>query len=176
MQETGIVRRIDELGRVVIPKEIRKTLRIREGDPLEIYTDKEELILKKYSPVKSLENYAECMAKSIAEKTGGGVVITDTDNIIFVSGTRKKDMKGKRISTELLDVIKGRKSVTAANNGKKIPIYIGEDSPLCAIVSPIEEDGYCYGAIAIISEEKPVDPEVVKITSVCASFLAKQFS
>ena len=90
MKATGIVRRIDDLGRVVIPKEIRRTLRIREGDPLEIFTDREgEIILKKYSPIGELGTFAKQYAESLAQTTGCLVCVTDTDQVIAAAGTGK---------------------------------------------------------------------------------------
>ena len=96
MKATGIVRRIDDLGRVVIPKEIRRTMRIREGDPLEIYTDRDgEVIFKKYSPIGELGDFAACYAESLAKTSGIGVCVTDRDNIIAVSGIPKKEFLEK---------------------------------------------------------------------------------
>lgn len=90
MKATGIVRRIDDLGRVVIPKEIRRTLRIREGDPLEIFTDREgEIILKKYSPIGELGTLAKLYAESLAQTLGCTVCITDTDQVVAASGVGK---------------------------------------------------------------------------------------
>lgn len=97
MKATGIVRRIDDLGRVVIPKEIRRTLRIREGDPLEIFTDREgEIILKKYSPIGELNQFAKQYADSLSQTTGHIVCIADRDQLIAVSGA-KKDLIAKAI-------------------------------------------------------------------------------
>ena len=99
MKATGIVRRIDDLGRVVIPKEIRRTLRLREGTPLEIFTDREgEIILKKYSPMVELTAIAGQYAEAMAQATGLMVCITDRDQIIAVSGGSKKDLLAKTIS------------------------------------------------------------------------------
>lgn len=100
MKATGIVRRIDDLGRVVVPKEIRRTLRIREGDPLEIFTDREgEIILKKYSPIGELSQFAGQYAESLAQSTGHLVCITDRDHVIAAAGNGKKEFEGKPIST-----------------------------------------------------------------------------
>ena len=94
MKATGIVRRIDDLGRVVIPKEIRRTLRIREGDPLEIFTDREgEIILKKYSPIGELGTLAKLYAESLSQTLGCTVCVTDTDQIVAVSGSGKKELQ-----------------------------------------------------------------------------------
>ena len=106
MKATGIVRRIDDLGRVVIPKELRRTLRIREGDPLEIYTTSEgEVIFKKYSPIGELGDFAANYAETLAKTSGHGTCITDRDNIIAVSGIPKKGIIEKPVSAELGNVM-----------------------------------------------------------------------
>ena len=99
MKATGIVRRIDDLGRVVVPKEIRRTLRLREGEPMEIFTGKDgEIILKKYSPVGELENHARELAESIAQISGFLTCVADTDQIIAASGHGQREYQGKSIS------------------------------------------------------------------------------
>ena len=106
MKATGVVRRIDDLGRVVIPKEIRKVLRIKEGDPLEIFTDKEgDVILKKYSPIGELSEFASSYAETISKTTGHITCITDKDTVIAVSGGAKKDFLAKSLSKELEEVL-----------------------------------------------------------------------
>lgn len=109
MKATGIVRRMDELGRVVIPKEIRRTLRIREGDPLEIFTDRDELMLKKYSPIATIEKFSESAAKSLAELSGKSAVVCDTDGVLFACGEGKRDFSGKTLSPEIDKLLKERK-------------------------------------------------------------------
>ena len=102
MKATGIVRRIDDLGRVVIPKEIRRTMRIREGDPLEIFTERDgEVIFKKYSPIGELGEFAAGYAETLAKTSGIAVVITDKDSVIAVSGAPKKELVEKRISEDV---------------------------------------------------------------------------
>ena len=119
MKATGIVRRIDDLGRVVIPKEIRRTLRIREGDPLEIFTDREgEVILKKYSPIGELANFAGQYAESIAQVLGCLVCICDTDQVITASGNGRKELQDKYISSALRQVMDGRKIVLASEGSR----------------------------------------------------------
>ena len=108
MKATGIVRRIDELGRVVIPKEIRRTLRIREGDPLELFTDRDELMLKKYSPIASVERFAEGTAKSLNEQSGCLAAICDGDTVLSAAGTGKKSLVGKTVSEKLAEVMDSR--------------------------------------------------------------------
>ena len=112
MKATGIVRRIDDLGRVVVPKEIRRTLRIREGDPLEIFTDREgEIILKKYSPIGELSQFAGQYAESLAQSTGHLVCITDRDHVIAAAGNGKKEFEGKPISRQLEELIEDRTGI-----------------------------------------------------------------
>ena len=99
MKATGIVRRIDDLGRIVVPKEIRRTLRIREGDPLEIFTDSNgSVILKKYSPIGELRTFAKEYAESLAQTSGHIACIVDKEQIIAISGAPKKDFLEKQIS------------------------------------------------------------------------------
>ena len=114
MKATGIVRRIDDLGRIVVPKEIRRTLRIREGDPLEIFTDREgEIILKKYSPIGELSQFAGEYAESLAHTTGYLVLITDGDHVVAASGSGKRDFEGKPISGQLEEIIGERNAIGA---------------------------------------------------------------
>ena len=118
MKATGIVRRIDDLGRVVIPKEIRRTLRIRESDPLEIFTDREgEIILKKYSPIGELGNFAKEYAESLAQVAGCMVCICDHDQVIAAAGSGSKEYMGKRIHSELEDVIADRGNDVVTEKG-----------------------------------------------------------
>ena len=115
MKATGIVRRIDDLGRVVVPKEIRRTLRIKESDPLEIFTDRDgKIILKKYSPIGELGDFAKDYAQSLAQVSGYTVCIADHDQIIAASGKRAKEYAGRLIDEELETVILNRKSVQVA--------------------------------------------------------------
>ena len=124
MKATGVVRRIDDLGRVVIPKEIRKTLRIKEGDPLEIFTDKEgEIILKKYSPIGELSEFATEYAETLAKTTGHIACITDKDTVIAVSGGSKKEYLEQGISPELEQIMDEKENYTSKdNNDVSIPI------------------------------------------------------
>ena len=107
MKATGIVRRIDELGRVVIPKEIRRTLRIREGDPLEIFTDRDELMLKKYSPIATLERFSEGSAKSLNDLSGYLAVICDTDEVLYASGEGRKEINVPLTAQVIVPIVSG---------------------------------------------------------------------
>lgn len=125
MRATGIVRRIDELGRVVIPKEIRRTLRIREGDPLEIYTDRDgEVILKKYSPIGEMSAFAKDYTESIFRAMGHIACIVDRDQVVAASGVSKKELSDKAISPDLETAIANRQTVAInrAGGGKIVAV------------------------------------------------------
>lgn len=177
MRATGIVRRIDDLGRVVIPKEIRKTLRIREGDPLEIFTAKDgEVILKKYSPIGELNEFSQEYAETLGEILGQGVVVTDLDSIIAVSKLPKKDYKEKSISNELEQLIENR-VVKHVNDNKMIPLYKDDSTPYSGqIIMPIISDsGDCIGSISVVTKDNEVFSEdIEKILKIATSFLGKQ--
>lgn len=180
MQETGIVRRIDELGRVVIPKEMRKTLRIREGDPLEIYTNKDELIFKKYSPISAINSYAEAVADGIEEVIEKTCVITDNDTVLYVSG-KNKEVVGKVISNDLEKVLKERKSLVLnrREGGNLVPLIKGEevDFENQIIVPIVSQSGDCYGSVLVFDNDKEgkFSPSDVRFAKLGASFLSKQF-
>jgi len=182
MKATGIVRRIDDLGRVVIPKEIRRTLRIREGDPLEIFVDREgEIILKKYSPIGELGDFAREYADSLYESIHHIVCISDRDSIIAVSGAGKKEFLNKRISSVLEGVMENRRTFAATGEeASRFPIIVGDSNEVPAfsavIVAPIVTQGDPIGAVIIGSR----DPQVTlgamenKMAETAAGFLAKQ--
>ena len=134
MKATGIVRRIDDLGRVVIPKEIRRTLRIKEGAPLEIFTDREgEIILKKYSPIGELGAFSKEYAEALAQASGHAICITDRDQVIAAAGGMKKDNIGKPISRELEQVIHGREQVLSAGDDQKF-VRVTEGDAIGSVV------------------------------------------
>ena len=116
MKATGIVRRIDDLGRVVVPKEIRRTLRIREGEPLEIFTNREGgLVLQKYSPIGELAAFAKEYVEAVAQVAKCTVCVTDRDRIVAAAGPGKKDYAGKTIHRELLEAIEDRRTILATD-------------------------------------------------------------
>ena len=177
MRATGIVRRIDDLGRVVIPKEIRKTLRIREGDPLEIFTAKDgEVILKKYSPIGELNEFSQEYAETLGETLGCGVIVTDLDSIIAVSKLPKKDYKEKSISNDLEQLIENRES-KLFKDSKLVPLYKDDSIEYTnQIIMPIvSSSGDCIGSITVVSKEAEVISEAEeKILKIAANFLGKQ--
>ena len=148
MKATGIVRRIDDLGRVVIPKEIRRTMRIREGDPLEIYTDREgEVIFKKYSPIGELQSFASEYADTLQKTSGMPIFICDRDAIIAVSGASKKEYIDKKISKSLEDIIENRSLYynTMRNTEKNVIEFSKDYFISCAM--PILSAGDVIGCI-----------------------------
>ena len=178
MKATGIVRRIDELGRIVVPKEIRRTLRIREGDPLEIFTDKDgEIILKKYSPIGELSLFAQEYVEATAQILGCPVCVTDRDQIIAVSGASKKDLLGKALHKELEEAINDREAIMAQKGEKKyIQITGDEDIYEGQIVQTIICEGDAIGAVIILNKDNknPLTEIERKATVIAANFLGRQ--
>ena len=171
MKATGIVRRIDDLGRVVIPKEIRRTLRLREGTPLEIFTDREgEIILKKYSPMVELAAFATQYAESMAQSTGMLVCITDRDQVIAVSGGPKRDM--------LEQVIHEREAVVAEKDTREFIPVAGEemDGVVAEVIVPIICEGDPIGAVALLSRDPKarLGEAELRLVSTAAGFLGRQ--
>lgn len=180
MKATGIVRRIDELGRVVIPKEIRRTLRIREGDPLELFTDRDELMLKKYSPIASVERFSEGTAKSLHEQSGYLAAITDTDNVLHAFGTGKKMLVGRSVSDELTELMASRRShlASAAEGGSLMPVVKESELSFTAqFMVPIVAGGDCLGAVVLLSAEEGavMESSAVKLARLTADIIASQF-
>lgn len=182
MKATGIVRRIDDLGRVVIPKEIRRTLRIREGDPLEIFTDREgEVILKKYSPIGELGDFAREYAEALHDSLGHIACISDRDTVIAVSGAPKKELMEKPISSDLEAIMDERKTVLISKTSEKEYIKITQDEDgkvryTSQVVVPIIAEGDPIGAVILLSKEPNVvmGELEVKVAETAAGFLARQ--
>ncbi len=178
MKATGIVRRIDDLGRVVIPKEIRRTLRIREGDPLEIFTDREgEVILKKYSPIGELSALAKQYSESLAQTMNCTVCITDTDQIVAAAGNGKKDLQDKYISKDLEKVIQQREHILAkADSNKFIRIADGDVDFQEEAVCPILCEGDVIGSVVFLNrdEKKKMGETEQKVAMSAAGFLGRQ--
>ena len=176
MKATGVVRRIDDLGRVVIPKEIRKTLRIKEGDPLEIFTDREgQVILKKYSPIGELSEFASGYAETLAKTTGHIACITDKDTIIAVSGGSKKD-----ISSELEKLMEDKEVYSSKDNSNQsMPITKNDKNEKknnAQIVYPIISNGDTIGTVILMSKDSNTKMDEVekKVAQSAATFLASQ--
>lgn len=179
MKATGIVRRIDDLGRVVIPKEIRRTLRIKEGTPLEIFTDREgEVILKKYSPIGELSIFAKEYAEALTQTTGMVACITDHDQVVAAAGTGSREYAGKEISRQLEEAISARES-RCFNGNEKGKISLVEEQreiPYSQIVQPIICAGDAIGAVVLMGK---TDRDVLgegeqMVVKTAAGFLGRQ--
>lgn len=177
MKATGIVRRIDDLGRVVIPKEIRRTLRIREGDPLEIYTDSDgEVIFKKYSPVGELSNFAGQYAEVLAKISGLPTLISDRDHIVSAAGVSKREFLERRVTSVIEEFMETRRSY-ASRSGDLSPLQPVEGiDQHAAIMYPIIASGDVTGAVIMLTtEEKKIPAEAeIKLAQTAAAFLGKQ--
>ena len=178
MKATGIVRRIDDLGRVVIPKEIRRTLRIREGDPLEIFTDREgEIILKKYSPIGELGTFAREYADSLSQTAGHITCIVDKDQIIAVSGGAKRELLDKHISAAMEKTINGRSTVISSRSDPGFVPVLEDDAEAVynhELITPIISEGDVLGAIVFLSPDKRMGDVESKLAQTAAGFLGKQ--
>ena len=176
MKATGIVRRIDDLGRVVIPKEIRRTMRIREGDPLEIFTASDgEVIFKKYSPIGELSEFAGQYTDVLYRATNLPVVITDRDHVIAVSGFPKRDFMDKHISIELEDLMENRENYVASPETKAL-YPLADKEKEAGLAFPIIGSGDVAGAVVLMLSPDGSMPSQteIKLVSVAASFLGKQ--
>ena len=179
MKATGIVRRIDDLGRVVIPKEIRRTLRIKEGTPLEIFTDREgEVILKKYSPIGELSIFAKEYAEALSQTTGLVVCITDHDQVVAAAGLGSKEFAGKEISKELEEAISAREGKCLNGNDKgKIPVVEEQKEALYSqVIQPIICAGDAIGSVILMGKnEKEIMGDAEKmLVQTAAGFLGRQ--
>ena len=177
MKATGIVRRIDDLGRVVIPKEIRRTLRIREGDPLEIYTATDgEVIFKKYSPVGELSTFAAQYADVIARISAMPTLICDTDHVIAAAGCSKREFLERRVSAVLENYMNNRRSYAADEQTLENVQPIEGLEHNAAVIYPIIASGDVMGAVVMLSGENVKLPSAAetKLAQSAAAFLGKQ--
>lgn len=181
MKATGIVRRIDELGRVVIPKEIRRTLRIREGDPLEIFVDREGgVILRKYSPIGELGDFAREYAESIHQSVGHTAVICDRDSVVAVSGAGKKELSDRPINEALEQIIENRTRVVASSAAGEALVPITADDSgeryTAQIILPVISSGDAIGAVVLLSREDGAafGETDIKVCETAAGFMGRQ--
>ncbi len=177
MKATGIVRRIDDLGRVVIPKEIRRTMRIREGDPLEIYTDAGGLVVfRKYSPMGEMAGFAAQYAEALSAGTDFGVAIADNEEIISISGLPKKDFVGEPIGQTVGQLIDERRQ-TEFSSEEALSRGLTFGGRALRVAAPIISAGDAVGAVLLFDSEKSgeIKESDTRLTRVAASFLGRQF-
>lgn len=176
MKATGIVRRIDDLGRVVIPKEIRRTMRIREGDPLEIYTSRDgEVIFKKYSLLGGVEDFATQLCETMSRSTGSICAVTDRDTLIAVAGGAKRELMNKRITDQLEQIMENRRIYQYNGEGSPLPVSDSADNLYTSVAAPILSEGDLLGLVLFIT----TDPKGVtgdteyKLAQTVAAFLGR---
>ncbi len=177
MKATGIVRRVDDLGRIVIPKEIRRTLRIREGDPLEIYTEKDGgVIFRKYSPMGDLQPFASQMCEAIGASTGRIAAVSDRDAIIALSGAPKRELVDKPNSEELGKLMEQRKNYRYEAGNNRIPASALTDRYHLGVAAPILSQGDLMGCVLLLLDENdaPLADADQKLAQTAAAFLGKQ--
>ena len=178
MKATGIVRRIDDLGRIVIPKEIRRTMRIREGDPMEIFTSREgEILLKKYSPVGELSEFALSLAESLAQVLGELVCVTDRDYVIAAAGAGKKDYDGKMLDEQMQSAIDKRNNGVESGDKKDMIKITPDDEKgyVRQVMATILANGDSIGAVVILSKDsgKNQSDLLLQIAKTSAVFLGR---
>ena len=172
MKTTGVVRRIDDLGRIVIPKEIRKTLRIKDGESVEIFLNSDNIVLKKYSPLEGLPDFYKDYVDSVYSEIGNNIIIVDRDKIVAASGELKKNYYNKSISSELDEVIQNRTTVYSKDITR---FYIISDEYQNAsyVIAPIISNGDAVGAVIIFSTTEKIDDFIIKTGVIAAKFLGK---
>lgn len=176
MKATGIVRRIDDLGRVVIPKEIRRTMRIREGDPLEIYTDRDgEVIFRKYSLMGGISDFAAQICDTVYKTTGRPALVTDRDTVLAVSGAPKREFGDKQISSALENVMMGRGVYQQHPQDAPIPIVTSSDALSVSVAAPILAQGDVLGCVVIGKKpnDAPTGQTEYTLTQTIAGFLGR---
>ena len=180
MKETGVVRKLDNLGRLVIPKEIRRCMRIKEGSSIEFgLLPSGEIVLCKYSLMAQVSDYAEDFCEILADICDMSIVIADRERIIAVSGINKKLAMGAKLSMEILDIMDSKNSYTASVNSGTTIIKIYEEDRntyLSQIILPIVIQGEVEGIIAICSnkEDLKIGSEHTMLLKFISKFLSKQ--
>ena len=177
MKATGIVRRVDDLGRIVIPKEIRRTLKIREGDPLEIYTEKDGgVIFRKYSPMGDLQDFASQICESIGANTGHVAAVSDRDSIIALSGAPKRELMDKPNSQELDKLMESRRNYRYTPGETLLRAAEGSDKYHLGVAAPILSQGDLMGCVMLLMGEnaEPMAEADQRLAQTVAGFLGKQ--
>lgn len=169
---TGIVRRIDELGRIVIPKEIRKALRIRVGENLEISVDGEIITLKKFSMMNKITDLAQELTDSIYTFMKYNIIITDRSHVIACSGPLKKEILNKNLSNELIEMLDKRTKIIESHL-KNISIVEKNELNGSYITNPIIKDGEIIGMIIVFSDEVKLSIDQMHIIEIVSSFITK---
>ena len=172
METTGVVRRIDDLGRVVIPKEIRRTLGIKDGTSLEIFVDKDMVALKKHSSMNNLSHFAEVYVESIYNTLKKDIIITDRDNVIACAGSIKKEYLMKQISSDIEACINKRQNIVQ-NDFKEINIVKDKKENCSCVINTIISNGDSIGVIIILSLKDKIGDLEIKTAQIASQFFGK---
>lgn len=175
MKATGVVRRIDDLGRIVIPKEIRRTMRIREGDPLEIFTDKDGgVVFKKYSLMGGLSDFAGQMCETLSKLSGLAAVITDRDNTLAVSGAPRKDLGERPVSEELERLMENRQLYVLQSGDAHLSVCRDSEKYHITVAAPILSGGDVLGSVLFVADnDDTVGETETKMIQTAAGFLSR---
>lgn len=173
MKATGVVRRIDELGRIVIPKELRKNLRIREGENIEIYMDENSnIILKKFSSLKNINEVADYVTSSINKVTKLNTMIIDSDSVVSYCGNNKKEYLNKYISKYLQNILSEGKNINSENSKEMTELISNKEEEMYKVISLIKQNGDIYGALIIFSLDDEITKDNIQIIDTFSAFLA----
>ena len=172
MKTTGVVRRIDDLGRIVIPKELRRTLRIRDGESLEIFVENEMIALKKFSSMTDLKEISNDLVNTINQVTFKNIIITDRDKVISVSSNMKNKYLNKNISKYLEQKLSNRE-IVVEKNSHEIELIDGIKEKYSYVISPILMNGDVVGNVVIFSENENITDSDVKLANITSIFLGK---
>lgn len=172
MKTTGMVRRVDELGRIVIPKEIRKTMRLLEGENIEIFVRDDEIVLKKYSLVKKISDFAQDFTDAMYSFLKENVIVTDTDSVIAISGSLRKDYLNKYLSDSMLMSIRRHENILEKHK-KTLEIIDGQKIECTYILKPIFVRGDIMGMVIILSLDNKLSEEEEKVANIAAEFFMK---
>lgn len=172
MKNTGVVRRIDDLGRIVIPKEIRKNLRIKDGESLEIFLNSDNIVLKKYSPMDGLPTFYRDYVDSMHSEIGNNILIVDRDRVVAASGDLKKKYQDEVISPFLEEVIQNR-VVVSSKDLEKVAFIGDKEIEASYVIAPIVSNGDAIGAVIILSTEDRIDDFIIKTGVIASKFLGK---
>lgn len=172
VKTTGLVRRIDELGRIVIPKDIRKALRLKDGESVEIFLENDNILLKKYSPLENLNVFYENYVSSLHSSLGKNVFIIDRDKIVASSGDLKKKYLNVNISSKMDEIVQNRDILI---KNEKDKIFLGDNlvEEGYYVVAPIIVNGDAIGAVIILSLDKVLEEIDIKTITIAATFLGK---
>lgn len=175
MKATGIVRRIDDLGRVVIPKELRRTMHLREGAALEIFTEKDALLFKKYSPVGELSEYAMQLCDSLKKSANGIAAVCDRDSVIAISGGARRELLDKPISPDLGSIMEGR-GMYYAEGACSVPVSSADEKYCIDVAAPVSAEGDVVGCVLFVNERgsAPSGEVEKKLAQATAGFLGAQ--